>query len=58
LKVGESYPEEPPEVRFIDQMYHLNVEYKSGVVHMAILEDDWSPFLNVSAIFDSLDQLL
>jgi hypothetical protein len=43
---------------FLDKIYHVNVDPVTGQVHMAILKEDWSSFLNLTAIFSSLDCLL
>lgn len=53
-----SYPNNAPSLRFTDQIYHLNVGFNSGEVRMAVLEDDWSPFLSLTSLIESLDQVL
>ena len=42
----------------MDKIYHLNIDPIKGIVHMAILTEDWSPFLTLAAVFDTLDILL
>jgi ubiquitin-protein ligase len=42
----------------MDKIYHLNIDPIKGTVHMALLLDDWSPYLTLTAVFDSLDLLL
>jgi ubiquitin-protein ligase len=56
LPVG--YPDEPPVLKFIDRVYHLNVGYHSGEIRMAILECDWSPFIALNSVMESLDQIM
>lgn len=58
MSVSENYPEEPPLLSFLDKIYHLNIDPIKGNVHMALLSDDWSPYLTLAAVFDSLDLLL
>lgn len=46
-------------IRFIDStIYHLNVDPSNGVINMAILMEEWCPFLTISSLFESLDGLL
>lgn len=54
---GESYPEKPPRVRFISEIYHPNV-YRDGTLCMDIIQDAWSPCHNVSTILTSIQSLL
>ena len=58
LTVPNSYPESPPQLVFLDKIYHLNVHPKNGKVFMSILKDDWSPFLNLKSVICSLDEVL
>lgn len=48
----------PPYLNFKDKIYHLNIDPISGHVSMPILRDDWSPFITLSDIFSSIDNLL
>lgn len=56
--MGQGYPLQAPRVRFVNRIYHLNVGYCSGEVRMPVLEDDWSPFLTLMSVIESLDQIL
>ena len=38
ITLPETYPEDPPTLKFLDSIYHLNINYESGEVRMAILE--------------------
>jgi ubiquitin-protein ligase len=58
ITLPPNYPEDPPALNFVDKIYHLNVDPANGEVHMPILSDDWSPFLTLAAVLDSLDNLL
>jgi ubiquitin-protein ligase len=58
VTLPDKYPDSPPYVVFLDKIYHLNVDPISGQVIMPILKEDWSPFLTLSTIFESLDSIL
>jgi ubiquitin-protein ligase len=58
VTLPDKYPDQPPFLAFKDKIYHLNVDPITGQVSMPILKDDWSPFLTLSAVFDSLDSIL
>lgn len=58
VTLPETYPTDPPSIRFLDQIYHLNVGFRSGEVRMPVLEDDWSPFLSLTSVIESLDRIL
>lgn len=51
LILPSTYPNGPPSLRFLDQIYHLNVGLSSGEVRMPVLEDDWSPYLTLNSLF-------
>ena len=49
MQFDEQYPNKPPVVRFISQMFHPNV-YASGELCLDILQNRWSPTYDVAAI--------
>ncbi|GAB7337836.1 hypothetical protein MBLNU457_4236t1 [Dothideomycetes sp. NU457] len=53
----EQYPNKPPGVRFISQMFHPNV-YATGELCLDILQNRWSPTYDVAAILTSIQSLL
>jgi len=53
----EAYPNKPPGVKFISQMFHPNV-YGSGELCLDILQNRWSPTYDVAAILTSVQSLL
>ena len=53
----EEYPNKPPTVRFVSQMFHPNV-YANGSICLDILQNRWSPTYDVSAILTSIQSLL
>lgn len=48
----EAYPNKPPGVKFISQMFHPNV-YGTGELCLDILQNRWSPTYDVAAILTS-----
>ncbi|PVU95961.1 hypothetical protein BB559_002544 [Furculomyces boomerangus] len=57
MNFDESYPNRPPTVRFISEMFHPNV-YANGDLCLDILQSRWSPAYDVSAILTSIQSLL
>ena len=58
MLISETYPEEPPKLAFLDKIYHLNIHPITGEVNMPLLNDDWSPYLTLAAVLDSLDCII
>ena len=57
MHFGEQYPNKPPGVKFISQMFHPNV-YATGELCLDILQNRWSPTYDVAAILTSVQSLL
>ncbi|KAL0231565.1 hypothetical protein GEMRC1_010969 [Eukaryota sp. GEM-RC1] len=57
LKFNESYPNDPPNVRFLSQMFHPNI-YNDGSICLDILSNNWTPVYDVCAILTSIQSLL
>jgi len=57
LHFTEDYPNKPPTVRFVSQMFHPNI-YADGSICLDILQNQWSPIYDVSAILTSIRSLL
>ena len=57
MQFDEQYPNKPPAVRFISEMFHPNV-YASGELCLDILQNRWSPTYDVAAILTSIQSLL
>lgn len=57
LVFSEEYPNRPPMVKFISDMFHPNV-YADGSICIDILQNRWSPTYDVSSILTSIQSLL
>ncbi|KAK1351052.1 ubiquitin-conjugating enzyme [Hamiltosporidium tvaerminnensis] len=57
LMFDETYPQNPPEIRFLTKMYHPNI-YQNGDLCLDILKNRWSPTYDVLAILLSIQSLL
>ena len=57
LTFTEDYPNKAPTVRFESKMFHPNI-YADGCICLDILQNQWSPIYDVSAILTSIQSLL
>lgn len=57
LVFDEDYPNHPPEVSFISEMFHPNI-YPTGDLCLDILKNRWSPTYDVLGILMSIQSLL
>ena len=57
LNFKETYPNEPPSVKFITKVYHPNV-YGDGRICLDILQTNWAAAYDVSTILLSIQSLL
>src|SRR5215475_7346833 len=55
MQFEEAYPNKPPGVKFISQMFHPNV-YATGDLCLDILQNRWSPTYDVAAILTSIQR--
>ena len=53
----EEYPNKPPKVKFATRLFHPNV-YADGNICLDILQNQWSPIYDVSAVLTSIQSLL
>jgi ubiquitin-conjugating enzyme E2 D/E len=58
IMIGNDYPFKPPKIFFITQVYHPNVNLKSGAICLDILKTSWSPALTMPKILLSISSLL
>lgn len=57
INFDEQYPNKPPNVKFISEIFHPNV-YANGELCLDILQNRWSPTFDVSSILTSIQSLL
>ena len=57
LAFSEDYPNKAPKVKFITKMFHPNI-YADGSICLDILQHNWSPIYDVSAVLTSIQSLL
>ena len=57
LTFSEDYPNKAPAVRFATRVFHPNV-YNDGQICLDILQNQWSPIYDISAILTSIQSLL
>lgn len=57
LKFKDTYPINPPEIKFISKMFHPNI-YEDGSLCLDLLQMKWSPTYDVYGILVSIQSLL
>lgn len=57
LQFTEDYPNKPPVVKFVSKLFHPNV-YNDGGICLDILQSNWSPIYDISAVLTSIQSLL
>lgn len=53
-----SYPMAPPKVILATRIYHPNINGNNGKICIDILDDNWSPALNIKQVLLSIRSLL
>ena len=43
LRIPEDYPFHPPKAKFLTQIFHPNIHFRTGEVCLDILKSNWSP---------------
>ncbi|KAI5187796.1 ubiquitin-conjugating enzyme E2 A [Nematocida homosporus] len=57
IRFTEQYPQHPPEVIFISEMFHPNI-YKNGELCLDILKNKWNPTYGVGLVLLCIQSLL
>lgn len=57
LEFTEEYPNKPPSVKFVSKLFHPNV-YNDGGICLDLLQSNWSPIYDISAVLTSIQSLL
>merc|ERR1719251_121019 len=58
IVIPQSYPFEPPKMKFMTKVWHPNVSSQTGAICLDILKNEWSPALTIRTALLSLQALL
>ncbi|RWS00350.1 ubiquitin-conjugating enzyme E2-22 kDa-like protein, partial [Leptotrombidium deliense] len=58
IKIPETYPFNPPKVRFLTRIWHPNISSVTGAICLDILKDQWAAAMTIRTVLLSLQALL
>ena len=58
VKIPDTYPFNPPKVRFLTRIWHPNISSVTGAICLDILKDQWAAAMTIRTVLLSLQALL